>query len=79
MLWVTGVQTCALPISEVAGDINGLRLGTSEMVRFGMGPEHAAELAGLIHRGLAGNEEPEAVATDVTAFRARFDRLMYVD
>ena len=68
-----------LPIAGVDGDANGLRLGTNEMVRFGMGPEHVAELAQLIHRSLAGNEEPEAVAADVTAFRARFDRLMYVD
>jgi glycine hydroxymethyltransferase len=37
------------------------------------------ELAQLIARALAGNEEPEAVAADVTAFRARFDRLRFVD
>jgi glycine hydroxymethyltransferase len=37
------------------------------------------ELAALIARALAGNEEPETVAGDVTAFRARFDRIRFVD
>jgi glycine hydroxymethyltransferase len=36
------------------------------------------ELAALIARGLTGNEAPEAVAEDVTAFRHRFDRLHFI-
>jgi len=67
-----------LPIDAVAGDLNGLRLGTPEIVRWGMGPAEMPELAQLLARALLGNAEPEAVAPDVTAFRGRFTRLHYV-
>lgn len=67
-----------LPLAPVDGDLNGLRLGTPELVRRGMGPEHMPELARLIARALVGNEPPEAVAPEVTAFRQRFTGLHYV-
>jgi glycine hydroxymethyltransferase len=67
-----------LPIEEVPDDLNGLRLGTPEIVRAGMGPEHMPDLARLIVRTLAGNETPEAVAPEVTAFRGRFDGVAFV-
>jgi glycine hydroxymethyltransferase len=67
-----------LPAPEIAGDLNGLRIGTPEMVRWGMRPEHMPDLARLIARALAGNEAPEAVAGDVTTFRRRFDRLHFI-
>lgn len=68
-----------LPVEPVEGDVNGLRLGTPEIVRWGMTVDDMPELAGLIARGLRGNEAPEAVAPDVTAFRRRFDRLRFVN
>src|SRR5690606_13294622 len=49
-----------LPIEPVAGDTNGLRLGTPEIVRRGMTHEHMAELAHLVGRALY--REPEEVA-----------------
>lgn len=67
-----------LPLAEVPGDVNGLRLGTPEIVRFGMRPEHMPELAGYIAEGLSGARPDEAIARDVTAFRRRFDKLHYV-
>lgn len=67
-----------LPITPIANDANGLRLGTNEIVRWGMGPEHMNDLARLVARALTGNEAPEAVAADVTAFRHRFTRLQFV-
>lgn len=67
-----------LPIEAVVGDLNGLRLGTPEIVRWGMGPAEMPELAQLLARALLGNTEPEAVAPDVTAFRGRFTRLHYM-
>jgi glycine hydroxymethyltransferase len=72
--------TCGigLPDAPVDGDMNGLRFGTNEIVRWGMTPDDMPELAGLIVRGLVGNEAPETVAADVTAFRRRFDRLHYM-
>ena len=67
-----------LPVTELSADLNGLRLGTPEMVRWGMGPEHMPALARLLARALAGNEAPEDVAAEVTAFRAGFDRLHFI-
>jgi glycine hydroxymethyltransferase len=76
----TNILACGigLPEAEVAGDTNGLRLGTNEIVRWGMTPADMPELAALIARGLLGNAAPDAVAADVTLFRRRFDRLHYV-
>lgn len=65
-----------LPLPEVPGDNNGLRLGVPEIVRLGMDVGDMPELAGLISRALLG--EPEQVAPDVAAFRRRFNRLHYV-
>ena len=72
--------TCGigLPIAEIDGDMNGLRFGTPEIVRWGMTEKDMPELAALIARGLQGNEPPDAVAADVTAFRRRFDRLHFI-
>jgi glycine hydroxymethyltransferase len=56
-----------LPVADVPGDINGLRLGTPEIVRLGFGPEHMSELAALIAAALDGR--PDAAA--VTALRRR--------
>ncbi len=67
-----------LPIAEVEGDMNGLRFGTPEIVRWGMRPDHMPELATLIARALIGNEDEASVAADVTAFRQRFRTLHYV-
>ena len=74
------VLTCGigLPIAPVDGDTNGLRLGTPEIVRFGMGPGDMKELAGYIAEALEGNRAPEDVARDVSAFRRRFATLRYV-
>jgi glycine hydroxymethyltransferase len=67
-----------LPTTVVEGDMNGLRLGTPEIVRFGMGPRDMPELAALIARGLAGNDAPEAVAEDTMRFRRRFTTLHFM-
>ncbi len=65
-----------LPIAEVEGDNNGLRLGVPEIVRLGMDAGDMPALASLIQRALT--DEPERVAADVTAFRAGFQGLHYV-
>jgi len=67
-----------LPIDPVEGDLNGLRLGTPEIVRRGMRAHHMRDLARLISRALEGNEPPEAVAGDVTAFRRSFPGLSFI-
>ncbi|MEL6583685.1 MAG: aminotransferase class I/II-fold pyridoxal phosphate-dependent enzyme [Pseudomonadota bacterium] len=66
-----------LPVPEVAGDANGLRLGTPEAVRWGAGPQHAEVLAGFIVKA-AHRETPEDLAAEVASFRAQFDRVRFV-
>ena len=67
-----------LPLLEVAGDVNGLRLGTPEIVRFGMTEGDMPELAGFIAEGLNGSRPADAIARDVTAFRQRFKTLHFM-
>ena len=73
-----GLLACGigLPIAPVAGDLNGLRLGTPEIVRLGMKPADMPELAALIARALDG--DAAAVAADVALFRQRFGGVHYV-
>jgi glycine hydroxymethyltransferase len=66
-----------LPIAEVAGDLNGLRIGTPELVRRGVTPADAPALAALIAEALRSNA-PETVAPRTRALRARFQGLHYV-
>jgi glycine hydroxymethyltransferase len=67
-----------LPIAPVEGDVNGLRIGTPEIVRWGMTAADMPELAGYIADALAGKREPRSVAAHVTNFRRRFAQLHYV-
>jgi len=74
------ILTCGigLPAPEIDGDANGLRIGTPEIVRWGMDSRHMPELAKFIARGLSGGEEPEAIAPAVTEFRQVFNQLHFV-
>jgi glycine hydroxymethyltransferase len=66
--------TCGigLPTAAVAGDVNGLRIGTPEIVRLGMTAADMPELASFVARGLDERVDPATVAADVTAWRRRF-------
>ncbi len=66
-----------LPLAEVPGDLNGLRIGTPELVRRGVTPADAPALAALIAEALRSNA-PETVAPRTRALRARFQGLQYV-
>ena len=66
-----------LPAAPVAGDANGLRIGTPELVRRGMMVSDMPKLAGLIARGLSSND-PESLAGEVRAWRETFDGLRFV-
>jgi glycine hydroxymethyltransferase len=66
-----------LPIPEVAGDLNGLRIGTPELVRRGVGLEHVDQLASLIAEGLTGND-PASVAPRTATFRAAFTGINFI-
>ncbi|WP_299812797.1 aminotransferase class I/II-fold pyridoxal phosphate-dependent enzyme [uncultured Jannaschia sp.] len=66
-----------LPVAGVAGDMNGLRLGTPELVRRGVGPDDAPAIMALFARAL--REPPERIAPETAALRARFTDLRFVD
>ena len=66
-----------LPIAEVAGDLNGLRIGTPELVRRGVTPADAPALAALIAEGLRSND-PAALAPRTRALRQRFQGLHFM-
>ena len=63
-----------LPLPAVPGDMNGLRFGTPELVRWGMTPQDMPRLAALIADALAGKD----TAAEARAWRQSFDRLHYI-
>ncbi|MGO1121020.1 serine hydroxymethyltransferase [Rhodovibrionaceae bacterium A322] len=67
-----------LPIAAVDGDMNGLRFGTPELVRWGMTDQHAPKLAELVARALSFND-PESLAAEVAAFRGQFTQMHFVN
>lgn len=74
-----GFLTCGigLPITEVEGDLNGLRIGTPEIVRFGVKVQHVPALTDLIARALVAND-PATLAAETAALRQTFQKLHYV-
>ncbi len=66
-----------LPIADVAGDLNGLRIGTPELVRRGVTPADAPAIAALIAEALRSNA-PETLAPRTASLRAEFTGLHYV-
>lgn len=80
MLRRAGFLACGigLPIAPVQGDMNGLRIGTPELVRWGVGVEHMDRLADLITDAL-NRPDPETLAPDVAQWRREFNRLHYVN
>ena len=67
-----------LPIEGVAGDMNGLRIGTPELVRWGVDVQHVDRMADLIAEALSGNN-PSAMAPRVRDWRGTFDTLHYMN
>ncbi len=66
-----------LPIADVPGDLNGLRIGTPELVRRGVTPADAPAIAVLIAEGLRSND-PASVAPRTAKLRAGFQGLHYM-
>ena len=61
-----------LPVAMVDGDMNGLRIGTPELVRRGMTTADMAPLAALIARALRG----EPVGDEVGVMAARLQKTL---
>ncbi len=66
-----------LPIAAVEGDMNGLRIGTPELVRRGVKPADAGRLAQLIADGLLG-DDPATVAPRTREMRGEFQGMHFV-
>ncbi|WP_338549700.1 serine hydroxymethyltransferase [Roseovarius phycicola] len=66
-----------LPVEAVEADMNGLRIGTPELVRWGVTPDHVPDLADLIADGLSGN--PGDVAPRTQTMREAFNKVHFVN
>jgi glycine hydroxymethyltransferase len=67
-----------LPIAPVAGDLNGIRLGTQEVTRFGMKEDAMQAIAQMIARVLTAGEQPDSVKPDVIAFRDAYQEMVFI-
>lgn len=78
-LEAAGFLACGigLPLAPVEGDLNGLRIGTPELARWGVGVADIPALAALVAEALRSND-PAALAPRTRALRARFNRLHFV-
>jgi glycine hydroxymethyltransferase len=74
-----GLLACGigLPIEQVEGDLNGLRIGTPEIVRIGMKVEHMQDLASFIARSLDTNVDPKSIQREITEWRKQFSGVHY--
>lgn len=66
-----------LPLPDVSGDQNGLRLGSQELARWGMGPADMPQVARLIARALLHSEPAATLRDEVIALRSRFQQIQY--
>jgi len=75
-----GFLTCGigLPIKELSDDLNGLRIGTPELVRWGVTESDTSTLASLMARTLS-SDNPGELATETAAFRQKFQKLCYIN
>jgi glycine hydroxymethyltransferase len=72
----SGFLACGigLPVKDLVGDMNGLRLGTPELVRWGMKAKDSSKLARLISKALKG----QTVKDEVSEWRKTFNKLHFV-
>ena len=66
-----------LPIPAVEGDLNGIRFGTPEIVRWGVDEKDARQLAELITKALS-SKNPASLSAEVSLFRSKFNMLQYI-
>ncbi|MEM7169083.1 MAG: aminotransferase class I/II-fold pyridoxal phosphate-dependent enzyme [Pseudomonadota bacterium] len=74
-----GFLTCGigLPLPPVDGDMNGLRIGTPEIVRWGVTARSIEPIAVLLAKAL-GSDDPSAHFEKVSALRQQYDRLCFM-
>ncbi|WP_374371814.1 serine hydroxymethyltransferase [Dongia sp.] len=67
-----------LPLPAVAGDANGIRIGTQEITRWGLLPADMTTIAELTARVLVRQEAAAQVREDVIAFRRGFQTIHFI-
>ncbi len=67
----------AFKLWDVKEDFQGLRLGTTEMTRYGMKEPEMRTIAEFMRRVIIDEEDPEKVRNQITEFRTTFDRVHY--
>lgn len=67
-----------LPLAPIAGDANGIRIGTQEITRWGFQPANMDRIAELVARVLVKNEDAKRVCPEVTALRHQFQDLHFI-
>jgi glycine hydroxymethyltransferase len=67
-----------LPLPPVDGDLNGIRIGTQEVTRWGMIEADMPAVAKLMARVWLAGEAAEKVRGDVIEFRRRFQTMRFV-
>jgi glycine hydroxymethyltransferase len=66
-----------LPVEPIAGDYAGLRLGTQEVTRLGMGPAEMSQTARWMARRLLHGEPASTIRPEVVALRESFRTVGY--
>jgi glycine hydroxymethyltransferase len=80
-LGAAGLLACGigLPLPDLAGDLNGLRLGTPEIVRVGLQPADMPRLAALIAAALDSDaDNASAIRAEIAQWRRALGPLRYV-
>ncbi|HEX2025812.1 MAG TPA: glycine hydroxymethyltransferase, partial [Actinomycetota bacterium] len=67
----------ALPWDRPGDPASGMRIGTQEVTRWGLGPEEMDRIAAWMRRVLLDDEDPERVGREVRELRRSFDRVGY--
>lgn len=67
-----------LPLPAVDGDLNGIRMGTQEVTRFGMDEAAMQQVARFIARVWVEGEAPAVVRPDVIEFRKSHQGMKFV-
>ena len=77
LLRKSGFLACGigLPVQDIEGDMNGIRFGTPELVRWGMKAKHSNKLAGLVAKALEGKN----VSDQVSEWRRTFNKIHFVN
>ena len=77
LLRKSGFLACGigLPVQDIEGDMNGVRFGTPELVRWGMKAKHSNKLAELVAKALEGDN----VSEQVSKWRRTFNKIHFVN